>query len=256
MYIINKKGEKLRNHLKDIVIVILSFILINIIFTKFFDFEYYLNKYGTSKEFNCEIKNIKDIYNSFILYENGSLFYNDINTCTFISREIVSFSNYDKTYLIKNNYSVYNTKLEKINNKEIFEYEEAYHNFKIGNDKLININSKGFILKNNIIYYFDSLYIVNGEIKTLKPLYKESENLFKILDLSNVDSEIIDIYYSINSSKLLIKLSDFYYEIIININNMQEEYEVVKNNKFTNNYDKISFINDDYVIYNDKIWNW
>ena len=37
---------------------------------------------------------------------------------------------------------------------------------------------------------------------------------------------------------------------------MQEEYEVVKNNKFTNNYDKISFINDDHVIYNDKIWNW
>lgn len=240
--------------LKDAIIAVLSITLITIILIKTIDFDYYLSNIGVSLKFNCQQEQIEDVNDSFILYEDGSLYYNDINGCKLIQENVKSFAKTNQDYVLTDkgikSLATKQTRSNDIN--DIIEYEQAYNNTLNQYDKLINVNLKGLILKDNTIYYFDSIYIVNDESSSLVFQYNENENLKIITTFEGIEN----IYYSMKLNKLLVKANNKYYEIIIDLNQIQDNYELTIDKKFTDNYNKIKYINDGYMIYNNKIWEW
>ena len=240
--------------LKAAIIAVLSITLITIILIKTIDFDYYLSNIGVSSKFNCQQEQIEDVNDSFILYEDGSLYYNDINGCKLIQENVKSFAKTNQDYVLTDkgikSLATKQTRSNDIN--DIIEYEQAYNNTLNQYDKLINVNLKGLILKDNTIYYFDSIYIVNDESSSLVFQYNENENLKIITTFEGIEN----IYYSMKLNKLLVKANNKYYEIIIDLNQIQDNYELTIDKKFTDNYNKIKYINDGYMIYNNKIWEW
>lgn len=251
---------------KDIVIIILILVLVFLIIAKNFGFERQLQKNGSSFDLTCPKKNIKDIYNRYILYTDGNLYFNNENSCDLITNNIESFAEYDKKYVYtqeKQLYKLKDRKLEISVDEQISKYQEAYSNIKDDYDKFINVQSIGFVLKGNKVYYFNSIYLVTHEITEFALLYNGSEALDEVVDGSVLDSKIVDIYYDYENDLkkyvLIVKTEKSYYKKIDDTYNLVDGYSVInlkRDAAFTNHYKDMTIINSNYLIYKNKVWTW
>ena len=114
---------------KDIVIIILILVLVFLIIAKNFGFERQLQKNGSSFDLTCPKKNIKDIYNRYILYTDGNLYFNNENSCDLITNNIESFAEYDKKYVYTQEKQLYKLKDRKL---EISVDEQISKSVRIG----------------------------------------------------------------------------------------------------------------------------
>ena len=251
---------------KDIIIIFLIIVLVFIIIIKNFGFERQLQNSGSSYYLSCPMQGIEDIYNRYILYNNGSLYFNSETSCDLISTNIASFAQYDKKYVYTNDkqlYKIKDRKLEISVNNEVSKYQEAYSNIFDKYEKFINVNSNGFVLKDNKVYYFNSIYVVTAEISNFELLYNGQEKLNEVVDGNLLDSDIVDIYYDYEADSqkyvLVVKTENSFYKKIDDAYNLMDGYLIInlqKDASFTNHYKNITIINSNYLIYKNKVWTW